>query len=279
MSVPTIRAPFAYYGGKTNIADRIAALLPAHQHYVEPFAGSLAVLFAKSPSKMETANDLNGDLMLFWRVLRDRPTELLRACALTPHSRAELDVAQVLEGCDELEHARRVWVRLSQARTGTLRKTGWRFFIDPNGSSVGMPAYLSGYVDRIAAVAERLHRVSLEARPALDLIEAYGAHPDVLLYCDPPYLAETRSGSNYANEMAGTPEHRELAEALRGCAAAVVVSGYDSPLYDEIYAGWDRTEIRTGNGQGGTYRGTIEVLWSNRAFNVQRDLFAEDVAS
>lgn len=278
MTVSTLRPPFAYYGGKTNIADRIAAMLPARQHYVEPFAGSLAVLLAKTPSKLETANDLNGDLMLFWRILRDRPAELIRACALTPHSRAELEAARSLEACDELESARRVWVRLSQARTGTLRRTGWRFFIDPDGSSVGMPAYLDGYVDRIAAVAERLHRVSLEARPALDLIAAYGPHADVLLYCDPPYLGSVRGGRNYATEMSGRDEHQELAEALSGVAAAVVVSGYDSPQYAEIYKGWDRAEIRTGNGQGGTYRATTEVLWSNRPLDVQRDLFAEDFA-
>lgn len=270
--------PFAYYGGKTNVADRIAAMLPAHQHYVEPFAGSLAVLLAKQPSKMETANDLSGDLMLFWRVLRDRPAELLRACALTPHSRSELEASRDLDGCDDLERARRVWAWLSQSRTGTLKRTGWRFFIDPDGSSVGMPAYLDGYVDRMAAVAERLHRVSLENRPALELITAYGGHEDVLLYCDPPYLAEVRSGRNYAHEMSAVDEHRQLAEALNECTAAVVVSGYNSPLYAELFNGWDRAEIRTGNGQGGTYRSTVEVLWSNRSLNVQRDLFTEAAA-
>ena len=84
-----LRPPFAYYGGKTKLAPAIAALLPEHGHYVEPFAGSLAVLLAKPPSRMETVNDLDGALVNFWRVLRDRPLELARACALTPHSRAE----------------------------------------------------------------------------------------------------------------------------------------------------------------------------------------------
>lgn len=81
--------PFAYYGGKTQLAERIVATLPPHKHYVEPFAGSLAVLLAKPPTTMETVNDLDGDLMTFWRVLRDRPADLIRACALTPHSRGE----------------------------------------------------------------------------------------------------------------------------------------------------------------------------------------------
>ena len=81
--------PMAYYGGKTRIAAKIASLLPQHEHYVEPFAGSLAVLLAKKPSRMETVNDIDEKLMTLWRVLRNKPLELIRECALTPHSRAE----------------------------------------------------------------------------------------------------------------------------------------------------------------------------------------------
>lgn len=81
-----MRPPIAYYGGKQRVAQAISSMLPAHSHYVEPFAASLAVLLAKPASRLETVNDLDGDLMTFWRVLRDQPQELTRACALTPHS-------------------------------------------------------------------------------------------------------------------------------------------------------------------------------------------------
>lgn len=84
--------PMAYFGGKQRIAERIVALFPPHRHYVEPYAGSLSVLLAKAPAKLETVNDLDGDLVTFWRMLRDRPDELIRVCALTPHSRAEQQV-------------------------------------------------------------------------------------------------------------------------------------------------------------------------------------------
>lgn len=269
----TVRPPFAYFGGKTSIAEQIAGLLPLHEHYVEPFAGSLAVLLAKSTSRMETVNDLDARLMTFWRILRERPDELIRACALTPHSRAEQRLSQDLDGCDELETARRVWVRLSQSRTGVLRNTGWRHFVNAGGETIGIPGYLTGYVDRMAAVAERLHHVSLENRPALELVEAYGAHPTTLLFCDPPYLGETRNGRNYAHEMAGEDNHRELAEALNSCAAAVVLSGYDSPLYAALYDGWDRHEIKATTTQGGTHGRRVEVLWSNRPLGRQHGLF------
>lgn len=270
MSAP----PFAYYGGKTKLAERIVSLLPRHGHYVEPFAGSLAILLAKPRSTHETVNDLDGDLMNFWRVLRDRPQDLVRAMELTPHSRAEhAEALSRLElEVDELERARLVWVKLSQGRGGTMRTTGWRFYRKPSGTSLNMPAYLDAYARRVPACAERLQGVSLEARPALDVIREYGRERDCLLYCDPPYLGETRA-RNYRHEMVGAGEHRELSEALHDCAATVVLSGYHSSLYDDLYSDWHRMELRawTGNGiRGGATKTDgfrTEVLWSNRPLN------------
>lgn len=272
-----MKSPVPYFGSKQRIADWIVSLLPQHEHYVEPFAGGMSVLLAKTPSRMETVNDLDGELMTFWRVLRDRPTELVRACALTPHSRAEL--AATFEPTeDELELARRIWCRLAQGRSGTLRNTGWRYYIDPAGSGTSMPGYMDGYVDRLAAAAERLHAVSLESLPALDMIAKYGAQPDVLLYVDPPYLGTTRPWSNYRIEMKGEHEHRELAAALSGCRASVVLSGYHSPLYDELYAGWHRYEQASMTGNAKTAKDRIEVLWANRPLGSELHLFGEVTA-
>lgn len=267
--------PFAYYGGKTTLAARIVALLPEHRHYVEPFAGSLAVLLAKPPSKLETVNDIDQDLMLFWRVCRDRFEDLARVAALTPHSRAEHVAARDFDVVDELERARRVWVLLSQGRTGTLRTTGWRFYADPAGTSTPMPGYLAGYVGRIPAGAWRLRQVSLECRPALDVIEDYGRHPEVLIYADPPYVGTTRA-VGYRHEMGAADDHRDLAAALQRCRATVVLSGYHSPLYDELYADWHRIEMSSGTGQAGAYEARTEVLWSNRP--LREDLFSTAAA-
>jgi DNA adenine methylase len=277
-------APFAYFGGKTRLAERIVELLPDHGHYVEPFAGSLAVLLAKPRSDMETVNDLDQDLMTFWRVLREQPDELALHMALTPHSRAEQRAAYDLDAAPtDLERARRVWVLLSQGRGNTLRNTGWRYYSKPAGSNVGMPGYLKGYASRVPAAAERLAGVSLECRDALEVVTDYGKHADVLLYCDPPYLGSTRS-ANYRHEMTGAEEHRALAAALHDCAAAVVLSGYHSPLYDDLYDGWHRAELKawTGNGirNGATKTDgdRIEVLWSNRPFP-QEDLLMFEVTA
>ncbi len=266
--------PFAYFGGKTTLAHRIVGMLPPHRHYVEPFAGSLAVLLAKTPAPYETVNDLDQHLMTFWRVLRDRAPELAERCWLTPHSRAEHDLSYDLDVEDELELARRIWVRLTQGRGGTMRRTGWRHFQNPGvRSSTSMPDYLEAYAERMAPAAARLRRVSLECRPALELIDAYGKHSEVCLYVDPPYLGETRSvSSRYGVEMHTQAEHERLAEALQACAAAVVISGYPSTLYDTLYADWHRTDLEAFTGQAnltGAEGRRTEVLWSNRPLAAQ----------
>jgi DNA adenine methylase len=259
-----MKPPIAYYGGKTRIAPRIAALLPHHEHYVEPFAGSLAVLLAKEPSPYETVNDLNRDVMTFWRVLRERPDDLQRVCELTPHGRDEL-AESYKDSQDDLEQARRIWVRLTQGRTARMTTTGWRFRARPVG---GTPTRdIAGYLDRMALAAGRLAHVSLECRPALDVIATYGKHEGVLIYADPPYLSTTRNGTNYQHELASEGQHRGLASVLRSCEATVVLSGYHSPIYDEMYDGWYVHELETvtsqGNGKADYDPSRVEVLWSN----------------
>ena len=269
-----MKPPFGYFGGKTAIAAQIAALLPAHEHYVEPYAGSLAVLLAKRPARMETVNDLDQDIMTFWRVLRDHPAALERACALTPHSRAEY-AAGGQPGADDLERARRVWVKLTQGRAGSLLPTGWRFSENPDGGHSSKHSHVSAYAGRIGPAAARLAAVTLECRPALEIIDTYGRHPGLLIYADPPYLGSTRAGSRYRHEMTGEADHRALADALRRCRAAVVLSGYDSPLYDGLYQGWHRREIRAHTGNAADSKTRTEMLWSNRPIGAALTLFAE----
>jgi DNA adenine methylase len=257
-----------YYGSKHRTADWLISLMPEHSGYVEPYAGSLSVLARKAPVKIEVANDLDDNIMTFWRVLRDRFEDLERACLLTPHSRVEHKVSMTLrpDPYDEVEHARRVWVRLAQGRAGQLRQTGWRHHQTVAGTGSGMARRLSAYVGRFADIAERLRHVSLEQKPAVEVIQAYGRDPATLLYVDPPYLGTTRSGSTngYAIEMRDEAAHRELAEVLRSVNASVVLSGYASPLYEDLYDGWFRYERGTWTGQGNQRAARTEVTWCNR---------------
>jgi DNA adenine methylase len=98
-----------------------------------------------------------------------------------------------------------------------------------------------------------------------------------MLYVDPPYLGSTRTGSNdgYALEMRTDNQHRELAEALTGCRAKVLLSGYPSDLYEDLYSDWERYENSTWTGQGNSRATRTEVAWCNFAAQPD-DLFGSD---
>jgi DNA adenine methylase len=284
-----MRPPTNYYGGKGRLAPWIASLLPAHRTYLEPFAGSAAVLFAKRPSPTEILNDLDGAVVNFFQVLRERPAELARALTLTPYARVEYEqLADTYDdpNLDELERARRWFVRVNQSIShlaGRGRPSGWAAAYNTNGADHAHK--FAALTDRLLACAERLRRVHLERRPAAELIAKY-AKPAAaaVVYCDPPYLAAVRSaatkrpGVDYAVEYASEAEHRQLAEVLHATPAAVLVSGYPSALYAELYEarGWwriERTVQRpTSNTSGGRGAVATEVVWSNRPLTHQARL-------
>lgn len=274
----TLLPPIPYYGAKAMMAPRIAALLQPHEHYVEPFAGSLAVLLAKRPSTLETVNDLDGHLVTFWRVVRDHPDELVSLIDATPHSRAEYGAALELDGpLSDVERARRVFTRIVQGRMGALVKTGWRYKVDGSARVDHVSGEMRRFRARLVLAADRLRSVQIENMDALDLIARYGVERSTLIYADPPYLAETRASvGHYRIEMPDPEQHRALAEVLKACTATVVLSGYRSTLYDELYEGWFVEEWPTVTMNGGQGRkATCEVLWSNRPLGgrVQGHLF------
>lgn len=276
-----MKPPFSYYGGKTRLAPWIVSMLPAHRVYVEPFAGSLAVLMDKPPARFEVVNDLDGALVCFWRVLRDKPAELERACALTPHARSEYTTALDDPAMDDVERARRFWVRISQSFNQTpSRITGWSI-----STARGAPEVRSqlSTLGRFAGVAMRLRDVSIECAPAIEVITRTSWVADALVYCDPPYVFASRATTSgaYAHEMSND-DHRALAEVLRTHPGTVVLSGYPSDLYGELYGDWWRTDTtvvrRASNMQRAAAAKTtaIEVLWSNR--DLSRELRLEGIA-
>jgi DNA adenine methylase len=241
---------FGWYGGKFSHLDWLLPQLPKCHHYCEPFAGSGAVLLNRDPAPVETYNDIDGDVVNFFRILRERPEELQRAIALTPFSREEFHraISGSTRGISDLERARRFYVRARQARTGLAQTaTLGRWANCKNTSRAGMSGVVSrwlGGVDGLAEIAERLLRVQIENRPATEILELYDS-PTTLFYCDPPYLHSTRGDSKaYGYEML-EPEHTQLAEVLHRVKGKVALSGYRSALYDKLFKGWRRYDAPT----------------------------------
>lgn len=276
------RIVFGWYGGKFSHLDWLLPLLPSCHHYCEPFAGSAAVLLNREPSPVETYNDIDGDVVNFFRVLRDHHEELIRAISLTPFSREEYYTAIYGEtdGVSQIEKARRFYIRARQTRTGLAQTASLgRWANCKNTSRAGMSGVVSRWLGGVAAleeIAQRLIRVQIENRPAVEVIRLYDS-PDTLFYCDPPYLHATRGDScAYGFEM-DEAEHKKLAQALNECKGKIAVSGYDHPLMEKLFPGkrWHKTTgaDRTIHSTKGTRQ---EVLWSNydpRCLKEQGSLF------
>lgn len=238
---------FGWYGGKFNHLEWLLPLLPECHHYCEPFGGSAAVLLNRAPSPVETYNDVDGEVVNFFRVLREEKDRLVEAIGLTPFSREEFALAcqAPTEDLSSLERARRFFVRARQVRTGLAQTASLgRWANCKNTTRAGMSGVVSrwlGSVEQLPQIALRLLRVQIENRPAFEVIDLYDS-PGTLFYCDPPYPHETRGDARAYGFELTQREHRELAARLRSIAGRAVVSSYASALYDELYRGWRRVE-------------------------------------
>lgn len=257
---------FGWYGGKFSHLNWLLPLLPEATHYCEPFGGSAAVLLNRAPNPIETYNDIDSELVNFFRVLREQQDDLIKAIGLTPFSREELRLASgSAEGADELERARRFFVRARQVRTGLAQKASegrWAHCLLT--SRAGMGGAVSrwlGSVEGLSEIVQRLLRVQIENAPALEVIARYDSS-ETLFYCDPPYLHSTRSDVKaYGFEMTDR-EHEALAACLKKVSGKVAVSGYASELYEDLYSGWTKLEAPKRQINSSKAERS-EVLWIN----------------
>ena len=238
---------FGWYGGKFSHLDFLVPLLPIDAtHYCDVFGGSAAVLLNIGPYPVETYNDLDSELVNFFRTLRDQRTKLVEAIGLTPFSREELALAcEASAGLSNLERARRFFVRARQTRTGLAQTSSegrWAHCVLT--SRAGMAGAVSrwlGSVEGLPEIAQRLQRVQIENAPAIEVIARYDTE-ETLFYVDPPYVHSARGDkSAYGFEMTDH-EHVELAEVLHSIRGRAVVSGYRTDLYDFLFEDWERVD-------------------------------------
>ena len=267
-----IRPALRYHGAKFRIAPWVLRHFPAHTCYVEPFGGAAGVLLQKDRSYAEVYNDLDGDVVNFFRVLRDpeQRRALQELLALTPYARSEFDLAwEQVADSDCIERARRLCVRAQMgfgSAGATKGVTGFR--IDTKRAYGTAQHLWMEYPDSLSAVGARFAGVLIENRPALDVMLAHDG-PDTLHFADPPYVLGTRvlqaSGRGYYRHEMTDDDHTELLSKLRELEGMVIVTGYETDLYHDALLGWrvERTDARISAGRGTAIR--TEVLWMNPA--------------
>lgn len=278
---PTMGIPLKWHGGKYYLARRIIALMPRHLHYVEPFFGGGAVLLTRDPLDQrlwlspdspkngvsEVANDLNGRLVNFWRVLREPKTftKFQRQVEAIPLARDEwTDAHRHTGGKDPVADAVAFFVDCRQSRSGLMTCFT---AVTRNRTRRAMNGNVSEWLSTVEGLPEihaRLRRVLIENMPAVALIQREDT-PTTLFYCDPPYLHETRTSLDAYHHEMDESQHVELLETLNACKGKVMLSGYPSPLYAKLLKDWTVHEFDLPNNaaSGTEKRRMTEVVWCN----------------
>ncbi|MDO5433347.1 DNA adenine methylase [Eubacterium sp.] len=249
-----------YPGAKWNLASWIISYMPPHESYLEPYFGSGAVFFNKEPARIETINDIDGEIVNFFRVCREYPEELARAINLTPWAREELEKSRVVTD-DPIERARRTAVGCymtfgSRRCSRSFRHTTGKYKHDgPDNAKLW--GLLPGIVKD---VAERLKDAQIENRPAIELIKKHDG-PEVLIYLDPPYIRDTRTlhGDQYKFEIYDA-DHEVLVKTIKNHNGKIILSGYENDLYNDYLKGWKKYSIKSRIERGGT---RTETIWLN----------------
>lgn len=262
----SIRPAVKTHGGKKYLAQWLISNFPENyteMTYLEPYCGGANVLLQKEKSNIEVINDLDLNTIQVYRALRDESKEFIKRLKTLKYSQETFDTALDVDQFDDyIDHAVNE-VILRRMSRGGLRKT----FAWSNRLRGGQPGDVNAWNTAIAGfsdISKRLKEVYVFNKPALEIMRIFNS-PDTLVYCDPPYLHETRvSKTVYSSEMS-TDEHIQLAHTLMAFDGKAVISGYMSPLYNRLYKDWniEKKKVANNASQQKNKEQKIEVLWKN----------------
>lgn len=255
-----MKAIIKYPGSKWSIAEWIISFFPKHHSYLEPFFGSGAVLFNKPRSHIETVNDLDGNVVNLFGWIKNDPEKLAHEIYYTPYSRQAYEDSYAAVPGSSLEQAVNFCIRLNMGHgfrtAGGM--VGWKNDIQGRERAYAAGDWRS-LPGRILEAAERLRGVQIENRPAVEVMGRFN-HKNVLVYLDPPYMPEVRHGKQYRHEMYSEESHVELLDAALRHKGPVLISGYDTELYNAILEGWHKEGAFSRTQAGQKKR---EILWMN----------------
>ena len=266
-----MNAILKYPGAKWRIAGWIIENMPTHHSYIEPFFGSGAIFFNKSPSNIETINDLDGEVVNFFEVIRDMPQELAAKIHMTPYARAVYENVYK-ELCNynqsKLDKALKFCIKINMSHGFRCNsKVGWKNDVQGREAAYALQSW-NKIPDLIMKAAARLKEVQIEQRPAIEVIRRFN-NPKCLIYCDPPYVLETRSTKQYNFEMSNK-DHEDLLNTVLESKSKIIISGYESGIYNDALKNWRK---KTGYSLTQSLRKAKEVIWMNYDCEKQLCLF------
>lgn len=240
-----MNSPLNYLGGKSRLADKIIKLIPSdHTCYCEPFCGAAWVFFRKEPSKVEVINDMDGELVTFWRVIQNHLEEFLRYYRFAIVSRELFDLANKMppETLTDVQRAVRYFYLQKMGFGG---KTFKRTF--GTGTSSAPRLNLTTLEEVLLEVNWRLKKVTIEHLDACKCIEVYD-RPETLFYLDPPYWKT----AGYAVPF-GDDDYPRLRHYLDQVKGRFILSLNDTPAVRKIFKGFQIKKVVTtyssGNGR------------------------------
>jgi DNA adenine methylase len=246
METNGISSPFKWVGGKSRLRKYIIDAIPRHTCYVEPFCGAAWVLFGKSPSDVEVINDLDEELITFFRVVKEQPEALIASFEWELVSRAEFRRLAELPPyeLDDIQRAHRFYYIIMAGWGGELNYPRFQISIKDGGHGNRLFGALNHLRERIIPVYERLRNVIIENLDWSDCIKRYDSSTTVF-YLDPPY---PDNGCNYKHNMRGWEDHKRLADVLANTQAKWILSSYDIPEIHTLFNGYHIIPIQSSSG-------------------------------
>jgi DNA adenine methylase len=250
MQVPAkekmISSPIKWVGGKSRFRKQIISIIPPHSCYVELFAGGAWILFGKKASDVEVLNDIDQDLINFFRVVKHKPDELISSFELELVSRAEFNRLADLDPTtlNDIERAHRFYYLIMAGWGGELNYPRFATSISDGGHGNRLIGALKYLRERIDPVYSRLKKVLIENLSWEECFERYNRE-QTFMYIDPPY---PDNKCNYAHNMKNWNEHRILAEKLKQANCKWALSSYDNEEVRNLYSGFNILPLQAYSG-------------------------------
>lgn len=256
-----INSPFKWVGGKSRFRKDIISLFPEHSCYIELFSGAAWVLFGKKPSPVEVLNDIDKELVNFFRVIKYKPEEFMKSFDLELVSRDEFERLANLDTTTltDIERAHRFYYIIMAGWGGELNYPRFQTSITDGGHGNRLIGALKFLRERIEPVYQRLQKVVVENLDWKTCFHRYD-RPGTLMYIDPPY---PDNKCNYAHNMRSWEEHVDLSKVLKDAKCKWILSSYDNSNVRELYNGYNIIPIKVYSGM------TLKKDDNKRVLNVE----------